>query len=354
MPAFVFRGALALFLFLLLPRFCPALDEAFSVSITCLPGGTISVERAGEPSVIIGTVLAIPDTTRWPSFTASAWGEEGTVVATAVNAIHILLSVEKGKGRTLSILPAETVAPAAGPGASIITDMKAGRSLFGAWAPAVGSAVTVRSADGRAESGAHRPLLGETLRISMVPVENPYFLEIENRPGGRVTAWYESGPRLIARIIRPVAGVGRFEGTIFQERGRIRANHPGVIDISTSPEGLVGGFQIMPLEHASSSEMQGAWKMTQWMIVAPAPGGHTLKGTRPMFSGGLLPGPGRGEYLWDLWATYGRRPLALVRISGGAWTGMPEVSGRQDHALEEVTHLRLYFPFTGEPQEGGN
>lgn len=322
---------------------CGSLDSAFTVAITCVPGGSITVERPGELPEMIGRVIATPETTRWPSFTASSWGESGAVVATAVNAIHILLSVEKGRGRTISILPSETIAPAAGAGASIITDMKAGHSLFGAWAPATGSRVT----------GVDGSLQGKTLRIFMAPSENPYFIEIENRPGGRVTAWYENGPRLIARVIRPVAGSGRFDGTIFQEQGRLRANHPGVIDISTSPEGVVGGFQVMPLEHASSKEMQGAWKMTQWMIVASASGNLALKGTKPMFSAGLAPGPGNGEHLWDLWSTYGRRPLVLARINGGNWRMMPEASGRQDHALEGITHLRIYFPFTKEPQEGG-
>jgi hypothetical protein len=318
------------------------LDAAFTLSIPIVPGGAITVERDGLTPEVIGRVLSIPETTRWPSFTASAWGREGTVVATAVNAIHILLSVENGRGRTISILPADTVAPAAGPGASVITDMKPGRSIFGAWAPTAGSTV----------EGASVAMKGNTLRILMTPSENPYFLEIENRPGGRVTAWYESGPCLIARVIRPVAGSGRFEGTIFQERGRIRANHPGVIDICTSPEGVVGGFQIMPLEHASSAEMQGAWKMTQWMILASVSSRGFLKGRAPLFSDGLLPGPGNGEKLWDIWSTYGRRPLVLARVKGGPWTRLPEASGRMDHALEGITHLRIYYPFTGEPQGG--
>ena len=335
---------LFLILFLSVPGHCSYLDSVFTISITCAPGGSIMVERPGLPPEIIGRVISTPDTTRWPSFTASAWGKQRTVVATAVNAIHILLSVEEGRGRTISILPAETVAPAAGSGASIITDMKAGHSLFGAWAPAVGSTVT----------GTDDPTRGKIIKIFMIPSENPYFIEIENRPGGRVTAWYERGPRQIARVIRPAAGSGRFEGTVFQGSGRIRANHPGVIDISTSPEGVVGGFQIMPLEHASSTEMQGAWKMTQWMIVASVSDKKNLKGTEPLFSGGLVPGPGGGEYLWDLWSTYGRKPLVLVRIDGGNWRMIPETSGRKDHALEGITHLRLYFPFTGEPQEGIN
>lgn len=326
------------------PGHCSFLDSAFTISITCAPGGPITVERPGEPPEMIGSVVSTPATSRWPSFTASAWGENKTVVATAVNAIHILLSVEDGRGRTISILPAETVAPAAGSGASIITDMKAGHSLFGAWAPAVGSPVT----------GTDDPAHGNVIRIFMLPSENPYFIEIENRPGGRITAWQETGPRVIARVIRPVAGSGRFEGTVFQGSGRIRANHTGVIDISTSPEGVVGGFQIMPLEHASSTEMQGAWEMTQWMIVASVSDKKNLKGTKPLFSGGLVPGPGGGEYLWDLWSTYGRRPLVLVRVDGGNWRMMPETSGRKDSALEGITHLRLYFPFTKEPQKGIN
>ena len=316
------------------------LDTSFTVSIPLEPGGEITVERDGLTPEVIGRVLSIPETTRWPSFTASAWGREATVVATAVNAIHILLAVEKGRGRTISILPADTVAPAAGPGASIITDMKAGRALFGAWAPTAGSAI----------EGVSAAMKGNIIRILMRPSENPYFLEIENRPGGRVTAWYGNGPRVVARVIRPVGGSGRFEGTIFQEKGRIRANHPGVIDICTSPEGVVGGFQIMPLEHASSTEMQGAWKMTQWMILASVSSEGFLKGRAPLFSGGLLPGPGNGEKLWDVWSTYGRRPLVLARTKGGEWSTLPEASGRMDHALEGITHLRIYYPFTGEPQ----
>ena len=52
----------------------------------------------------------------------------------------------------------------------------------------------------------------------------------------------------------------------------------------------------------------------------------------------------------DLWSTYGRRPLVLCRRNGGTWEHLPAVSGRQDGALKDVTHLRLYFPFWDEPQ----
>ena len=351
----LFTGALLLvFLTPLFPACAGVLDEEFTITVELTPGGKISVSRADGPDIILGRVKDLPVNSRWPSFTASAWGQDQTVVASAVNAIHILLTVEKDKGRTVSLLPGETVAPAAGPGAAVVTDIKAGRAIFGAWSPPVGSRVIFEDKDGEPYRAEGPPRRGDVMKILAVPSKCPFFVELEKRPGGRVTAWYSGGPKVLGRVIRPLGGTGRFDGTIFQDTGRIRANHPGVIDVCTSPEVLVGGFQIIPLEHAFSREMLGAWKMTQWMIVGPAEmGGSDLKGSGPLFSGGLLPGPSRDETLWDLWSTYGRKPLVLVRLDGGPWTKMPALTGRQDHALEGVTHIRIYFPFTAEPQGAG-
>ena len=98
----------------------------------------VTVRYADGSVVVIGRVAALPETTRWPSYSASAWGGPGEVCASAVNAVHMLVSVEKEKGRTLSIIPRETIAPAAGPGASVVISSKAGTGIFGAWAPPVG------------------------------------------------------------------------------------------------------------------------------------------------------------------------------------------------------------------------
>jgi hypothetical protein len=336
-----------------LPPSTGILDGSFTITVELTPGGAITVRREDGQKTVLGRVKDLPINSRWPSFTASAWGREQGVVASAVNAIHILLSVEKGKGRTISLLPEETIAPAAGPGAAIVTDIKAGRAVFGAWAPPVGSRVVFERSDGGPYLAKDAPRKGDVMKIMADPLPCPYFVELENRPGGRVTAWYGDGVRVLGRVIRPLGGTGRFDGTIFQDTGRIRANHPGVIDVCTSPEGLVGGFQIIPLEHAFSREMLGAWKMTQWMIIGPEMGKVDLKGTGPLFSGGLLPGPARGEVLWDLWSSYGRKPLVLARSKGGPWGKMPALSGRQDHALEGITHLRIYYPFTMEPLRDG-
>lgn len=304
-------------------------------------------------SAVVGRVDALPQTTRWPSYSASAWGVPGEVCASAVNALHMLVSVEKGKGRTLSIIPRETIAPAAGPGASLVISSQAGTGIFGAWAPPVGSKVTILktgSVDPVPLSVNYLPKKGDILTITVQKKYYGYFAEIENRPGGRVTLWSKDGYSVIGRVIRPLAGTGRFEGTLFQKTGSLRANHCGVIDVSSSERGTIGGFQIIPWDHALlSKEMQGSWDMTQWMIIGPSDGRAMMGGTAPLFKDILVPGPSEGELLWDVWSTYGRKSLILTRKNGGHWERLPEVSGRNDYALKDVTHLKIYFPFTDEP-----
>jgi hypothetical protein len=312
-------------------------------------------------AVSLGRVRALPDRTNWPAYTASKWGTPGTVCATAVNAIHILVDVEKGRGRIFSIVPTVTVAPAAPPGAFFSIESPAGTGLFGAFAPVTGSKVFVESADARKGL---RPFAGREKKIALAEeeallIESPlpdspdtWMTDIENRPGGRVWAWMTDGARVVARVVRPVGGVGRFGGTEFQSVGRIRAAHAGVIDVATSPRGKVGGIQIMPLTHALTSvEMAGAWAATQWMIVAPAPGHKPLEGTPPLFKG-LVPGTEPGGRLADIWSTYGRKPLVLGRFDGGPWRALPPVSGKADDALRSLTHLRIYYPFWNEPGGG--
>ncbi|GHV52471.1 hypothetical protein FACS1894216_08680 [Synergistales bacterium] len=323
----------------------------YEIRVPFIIGGHAAAIHGGG-SFDLGEVVRIPDKSRWPSYTASAWGGESSVAASAVNAIHLLMSVEKEKGRTMSIIPLDTIAPAAGTDASIVIDAPAGKGLFGAWAPPVGSRVSVLTASGdiRPLDKTNVPVGGDSLVIGVYAEDMPYMVDFENRPGGRVTSWSRSDAKVIARVIRPVGGSGRFEGTLFQDGGRIRANHSGVIDVSTSPRGEIGGFQIIPWDHAlTSKEMQGAWQLTQWMIIGPPDGKSEMGGTFPLFAGGLIPGTSEGDGLWDMWSTYGRRPLVTARLDGGEWQKLPNAAGRVDDALKNVTHLRIYFPTVREP-----
>lgn len=345
----VFRYFTVLFisLFLVSPGWS---NDRFTIEIDCTPGGSITAHHAASGPVYLGSVTYVPASTRYPSFTASQWGKPWTVVASAVNAIHILVASDSGGGRTFSLLPSGTIAPAAGEGNALVTDIAPGHGLFGAWAPPVGSRVSLTGPDGGSWDGRGSFPQNGRLSIETPGTHTTVFVDIENRPGGRVVIWQNGmRPEIAARVVRPLGGSGRFLGTVFQECGRIRANHPGVIDISTSADGITGGFQILPLEHAASPEMHYAWDLTQWLIVGPLKGAGLLRGSVPLFSGELVPGVHKGEDLWDLWSTYGRKPLVLARLEGGPWEQMPVSEGRNDDGLKKITHIRIYYPFIMEP-----
>lgn len=328
--------------------------RTLELRIPCRVGSEVQALLPDGSTVLLGKVVRVPVKTNWPAYTASRWARPSAVCASAVNAVHLLVDVEKDRGRILSLVPAVTVAPAAASGAFFALSMPAGTGVFGGFAPVTGSPVTLE------RNGESRPLSGvpqedDTLVIrTVLPGRPPVWkVDIENRPGGRVIAWGR-GPSVIARVLHPVTGVGRFGGTQFQGRGRIRASHCGVIDVATAPRGQVGGFQIMPLIHAlGSREMESAWAMTQWMVLGPLPGEPSLAGRAPLFSGSLLPGTQLQDRLPDLWSQFGRKPLVLCRRNGGPWEALPCRAERQDHALSDVTHLRLFFPFWDEPQPEG-
>nr|WP_321503367.1 hypothetical protein [uncultured Dethiosulfovibrio sp.] len=325
----------------------------WSIEIPLIKGEEAKA-RMGDSVYPLGEVVSIPSSSRYPAYTASGWGKPGHTCASAVNAIHILLSVEKGKGRTISVVPSDTIAPAATAGTAVVLKGKGGIGLFGAWTPPSGSEVYVkRSGQIRPLSDVKMPLPGDTIVIEVDRKDIPTMVDIENRPGGSIELLSSSGTSVIGKVIRPVGGTGRFDGTLYQSVGRLRANHPGVIDISTSPYGSIGGFQIVPIKHGDSPEMAHMWSMTQWMIIA-SEGDSPLAGNGPLFEGFLIPGPVQKEdqealSSTGIWTSYGRRSLVLCRLNGGPWRWLPEVEGRQDNGLMEVTHLRIYFPNDREP-----
>ena len=332
---------------LLISASCAYAESFIELRIPCTHGEQVIAVMPNGERISLGKVLKTPVKTNHPAYTASKWSSPSTVCAAAVNAVHILVNVENDRGRIISLLPAVTVAPAAAPGAYFSLDMPAGTGLFGGFAPLTGSRVTLLH-DGQEYALTGTPSEGDTIIIRTALPENPsvYMVDIENRPAGRVIAYGEKGPRVIARVVRRIEGVGRFGGTVYQNIGRIRASHSGVIDISTSRRNEVGGLQIMPLKHAlTSHEMINAWKLTQWMIIAPLPGMPDLEGQEPLFKNSLVPGPQLHDKLPDLWCHYGRKPLVLCRRDAGNWERLPDAAGKVDDALRDITHIRIYFPF---------
>lgn len=287
-------------------------------------------------AVEIGRILAVPTGSRYPGFTASKYGLGGQIIAAAVNAHHIQVSVEDGAGRTMSIIPARTYVAASGQGSSFVVEGEGGTGIWGEYSPYVGSPIYIIN-------GAGMPVRFNTMQVFKfaraveirvyAPEDAPEFLEIENRPGGRI--WYRDsrGDHEFGVVESAVSGTGRFEGSVYQSRGMIRANHPGVICISTCERGKIGGFQIVPRSHTFSKELQKTRNMSQYIVVR-GPGFEDLTGEQPFFRGAVRPGD------WALEGSMAGRVLCFV---DGEWEQMPNLEGLTEKTLGQVESFRIYL-----------
>ena len=287
-------------------------------------------------AIDVGRVLAVPTTSRHPGFTASKYGLGGQIIATAVNAHHIQISVEDGAGRTMSIIPMRTYVAASGEGSSFVVEGEGGTGIWGRYAPYVSSPVYIINKAGMPVlfNNMHVFQFAEALEIRVyAPEDDVEFLEVENRPGGRV--WYRDakGDHDFGIVESAVSATGRFEGSVYQTRGAIRANHPGVICISTSELGKIGGFQIVPRSHTFSKELQKTRNMTQYIIVR-GPEFEDLTGEPPFFRGALRPAD------WDVPASMASKVLCLI---DGEWRQMPNIEGLTENTLGHVQAFRIHL-----------
>ena len=361
-------------------------DESFTIIIENRRDGRILVQR-GADTIELGHVLVPCNAVNHNGFTASVWAANSTVCATAVNAIHIKVgnSTETDRGIVFSLQPIEFLdfdpedyGSYFSESASVFTDIPAGTGIFGGpFTPLAGSLVTQAQilpkqlrtiidtgvlTQGYGEDGSAQP---QPLRAAYVPAEGDAFvitvrresdidyIEFDNSFGGLINL-KRVGEELevIGQVLKPVAGVGRFGGSVYAGVGRVRANHPGVICVSTSPVGEIGGFQIIPSSHAMSPEMTFARTLTQWMVVGPVGARDPRwEGTAPLFLGHLYP-----SYLplvSDAQELAGISALnrllgrfyVLGRMHGNdEWTALPAVTGRVDEALVHLAAVRIYFP----------
>ncbi len=339
-------------------------------------GGAVEASRDGGLSWRrLGTVLRYTEQVNTRGYTASKWVPPGHVAATAVNAIHISAgyNAEEDRGVVFSLLPREFLTPQKdsksflSPTSSIYTDLAAGEGIFGGGdAPFVGNPVYVETSGSLTPlPPGYTPRQGDILVIIVLrPEPYPLAAEFDNRPGGEVTLVYPDGShKMLGWVIRPVAGIGRFEGSLYTGIGRLRANHAGVVDISTSPEGFLGAFQVIPVGHALSPEMGLAWTRTQWMIVGPVEEQSLLwEGLRPLFWQHLRPdylatdlyAPDwearlLARFLVDVEAGDGWRPMPCLRLAADPTAPLPAWA---EGALSQVTRVRILFPLADRPGEG--
>ena len=334
--------------------------ELYRIRLINREGGPVEVCEAvhrGGRYHRVGTVMR-PATATVQGFAASAYAPSGTVAATAVHGIRIKVSGErdcrKEDTRMISILPKEFAATPKGFGghvagkSGILTDIPAGEAIFRNLAPFVGNPVLLfrNGADSPLPRG-YVPRDGDELLILVrVPVRYPNEIIVENRKGGRVEAVYADGREIVARVERPVTGIGRFDATAYTGVGRINTNHAGVVTVSTAPiasqkDGSSvetrGGFMLQPSRHARQ-----AGEIPQILVVGPpSPGDPWLEGSPPLFSGciGLAYDPAHEENSFRV----------DVKTSASGWRPLPPLIGRSDDALMKlpggaVTNIRIRFP----------
>ncbi len=366
------------------------LTEELRIRIVNTVGGEIAVSRdRGRTWLRVGAVSRPALQVNRSGFTASKWAQDSAVAATAVNAIHIKVANDPQTGRavTFSVVPAGKVRGAATrkAGSVIGTDIAAGEWIFGGGlGPYVNSPVRiVRQGRLEALQADYSPRDGDVIVILRRGDSNRLrYIEFENKFGGLIkTVDCEGRTKVIGQVLCPVWGVGRFAGDIDADCGRIRANHPGVIDISTSPVGYVGGFQIIPRGHASSPELWYVREKTQWMVVGPVDARQpSWEGVMPLFGGAIVPSF-RVDDITGRHADWLRRVLSRcqvqARIKGGEWGLLPRIAfdpaapagmkrpplGKvwwiraslqpgaplpaiADVALKDVTHIRIALPWT--------
>ena len=351
--------------------------EVARLRIENTQNGDISGSRdEGKTWTVIGHI-AVPTIKVNPrGYNASKYGPPGSVVATAVNAIHLKAgqNTKENRGVIWSLAPAaedeagrQSLQSEVSPGSAAYTDMPGGSGVFGGiFTPFVGNPIFLdndKNNDLKTLPEDYVPKLGDVWTIKILrPRRYPREIVFENRFGGLITIEYRGdqnpkGPRVIGQVLRPVQGVGRFIGSYFAEVGRLRANHNGVIDISTSPRGTIGSFQIVPANHAMSPELSYVLNGAQWMVIGPANAEDpSWEGVAPLYSDFLRPRYDKAD--WDdpdtMEAILGRFHFEIKQRGKAEWEPMPNLSMPvgaplpkwANSALSKMTHLRIVFPFT--------
>ncbi len=344
--------------------------ELYRLRIVNDQQGEISASTdAGKSWQTLGHVIRYTTKASTEGYTASKWAPFSAVCATAVNAVHVRTgyNAKADKGVVFSLLPKERLTddPAKtnsflAPDSSIYTDMPGGAGIFGGhWSPILGNPVALETPAGLAPLPMnYMPKKGDVFVIRVLERNDaPKAFVFENRFGGFITVvdWNDQ-ETVIGQVLRPVEGIGRFEGSEFADTGRLRANHNGVICVSTSAYHRVAGFQIIPREHAMSPEMTNARTRTQWMVVGPLDArDRSWEGVAPLFRDYLRPSWGPDDLSGPDWLRkVTDRTSVEVRLNGGPWQPMPEFALDPDMskpfpdwantALVNVTHIRINLP----------
>ena len=358
---------LVLWLLLLLPA-CPILAaetppsfpaferaETQRVRIVNSVDGAIQVsDDAGKIWHLIGRVTA-PATQSLMGYSAAGYAKPATVAATAVHGLRIRVG-DNGTPDPLliNILPREFAqTPKLFGGhvsglSGIYTTIPVGTSIFRGLSPLVGNSVYLEhdmGSDLEPLPVGYLPKDGDVLEIVVLAPSNPLKeVFFDNHAGGDVRVTFADGTaRVLTQVVKPVVGIGRYDGCSYTGVGAINTNHDGVITVSTAPastsplfEGVGperrGGFQIQPAFHNAQGDGAGAPSV---LVIGSRkrPEMPEMEGRPPLFYGYF-------DLAWSQAEPMHSWRMEVQRNHGG-WTPMPTLIGSKPLALADVTALRL-------------
>ena len=340
------------------PPIFPAIaaHETHRIRITNAVSGLIQVSmNQGDSWSTVGMVTA-PATDSLTGYLASGYSKPSTVCATAIHGLRIRVGdLSSAYPRLINVVPKEFAqTPKLFGGhvsgtSGIYTDISVGTSIFRNLAPHAGDKVYIQTPDDGLQSLPlnYQPRENDVIVIIVRAPDDPLNeVVFENVQDGAVTVRYASGTQsLVAHVLKPLLGIGRFDGTSYTGVGAINTNHTGVITVSTAPitkskqfEGdgpeRRGGFQIEPAYHNSQSDEAGAPMI---LVIGDEKKKHRpdLEGKPPLFDGYL-------DLAWDP-SDVSKSWIAQIARDHGThhWVSMPELIGNKPNALVGVTAIRL-------------
>jgi hypothetical protein len=307
--------------------------EDLRLEVTNTAGAEVRASRDGGQSwLVVGHTLRPAARVNPLAYRAAAWVPDSSVAATAVNAIHLKITNHADSGRAIafSLVPQGPIEGDAEPDSSVMLDTPPAEGIFGGLGPTVGSPLRLwRGNAWQPLPPDYVPGPGDRwLIVRMVPDRALRYVDLENIFGGKITVTYaDGGTEVIGHVLTPVTGIGRFEGMRYASPGRLRANHAGVLDVSTAPYGMVGGFQIIPWDHANDTEMDYVRTNRQWLVVGPVDmASGSWEAHPPLFWGTFYPSYRRDDLDHDDWPARLLSRTQVLCKRGGDWEPLPQIA----------------------------
>lgn len=280
-------------------------NEIYRIRVENSVGGLVQVSLdGGDNYYAVGSVLYSANKFG-QGFMASSYIESGCVCAVASHALRVKISsLDKynkdfKSNKIFSIVPKEFMTIPKGyggysaPNSAIYTDIHTGTGIFLNFAPFPETKVYEEI------NGNLRPLTQNHSvnegNIYVIPVLDPKNnidnIDFENIKGGNIIV---NDKDLLSKVVSPLGGVGRYDGTTYNAPGQINTAHGGVITVATSqkfpfsqkegdkPE-TRGGFMIQPFYHA---KRQNEIK-PQVMTIGEVKDDFDLEGTAPLYSSNI-------------------------------------------------------------------